>query len=79
MVVVVVVVVVSLSLICSSLFFFVLCSFDQADAFVTLDLLEKHVQPPLDVPVIVPAMALAIVDVVNVKLVLWAAIAIQRN
>ena len=71
---------VSLSLICSSLFFFVLlCSFDQADAFVTLDLLEKHVQPPLDVPVIVPAMALAIVDVVNVKLVLWAAIAIQRN
>lgn len=46
---------------------------------MTLDLLEKHVQPPLDVPVIVPAMALAIVDVVNVKLVLWAAIAIQRN
>jgi hypothetical protein len=50
-----------------------------ADAFVTLDLLEKHVQPPLDVQVIVPAMALATADVVNVKLVLWAAIAIQRN
>ena len=63
----------------TDLFFFLLSSVDQADAFVTLDLLEKHVQPPLDVQVIVPAMALATVDVVNVKLVLWAAIAIQRN
>ena len=63
----------------TDLFFFLLSSVDQADAFVTLDLLEKHVQPPLDVQVIVPAMALVTVDVVNVKLVLWAAIAIQRN
>ena len=49
------------------------------DVFVTLDLLVKLVPHRWAVQAIVLAMGAAIVDGVNVKLVLWVAVAIRLN